>query len=172
MDEKYLTIKEVMTLTGLCRTKIHKLCEQGFIKYKQTEGKHRLISKLSVENIIAWQTEFKSIPGFPNYTISESGEIRKVVGKQAPKVLEPILNNDGYYKIGLRDKDGKRFYFTVHRLVAITYLGDYSNEGLQVNHKDENKTNNHVSNLEWCTPLYNCNYGTRNEKISNKNKKL
>lgn len=73
--------------------------------------------------------------------------------------------------MALRDKNGKRYFFTVHRLVAITYLGDFSNEGLQVNHKDENKINNDVSNLEWCTPLYNCNYGTRNKRIGEGNSK-
>ena len=168
--EKYYTIKEVMELTGICRGKIHKLCEIGYLEYIQSEGKHRFILKTSVSKLIEWQTEFKPIPGFPNYTISDKGEIRKVGGKQAPRLLHPILNQDGYYKVSLRDEDGKRYHFTVHRLVAITYLGDFSNEGLQVNHKDEDKTNNDVSNLEWCTPLYNCNYGTRNKRISESNK--
>lgn len=171
MDNEFITMKEAINLTGICRAKLHKMCEEGYIEYKLTQGKHRLLSKKSIFKIIQWQTEFEPIPGFPNYTISDKGEIRKVGGKQAPRILHPILNQDGYYKISLRDKDGKRFFFTVHKLVAITYLGDYSNEGLQVNHKDENKINNDVSNLEWCTPLYNCNYGTRNKKISKGNSK-
>lgn len=171
MNNEFITMKEAMNLTGICRGKIHKMCKEGYIEYKLTKDNYRLINKESINKIIQWQTEFKPIPGFPDYTISDKGEIRKVGGKQAPKTLHPVLNQDGYYKVSLRDKNGKRFFFTVHRLVAITYLGDYSNEGLQVNHKDENKTNNDVSNLEWCTPLYNCNYGTRNKRIGEKNSK-
>ena len=99
----------------------------------------------------------------------ENGEIRKVTGKQAPKIMYPKISSDGYYNLGLRDVNGKRCWLRVHRLVALTYLPNPSNLP-EVNHKDENKLNNHVSNLEWCTTFYNCNYGNRNKHISESNK--
>jgi hypothetical protein len=52
----------------------------------------------------------------------------------------------------------------VHRLVMLTYCPT-DNEKLEVNHKDENKNNNAINNLEWITHQENCNYGTRNERI-------
>ena len=79
---------------------------------------------------------------------------------------------DGYYSVGL-SKNGilKRYY--VHRLVAEAFLPNSDNLPL-INHKDENKSNNNVNNLEWCDVKYNTNYGTRNKRIgkSNTNGKL
>ncbi|MCQ2754589.1 MAG: hypothetical protein MJ231_06040 [bacterium] len=75
-------------------------------------------------------------------------------------------------------KDGKRKMFTVHRLVASAFLEKpFDPNATEVNHKDENKTNNIValnidgsvnveeSNLEWCSREYNINYGTRNVRV-------
>lgn len=169
MEEKYYTLKEAMKLTGICRGKIHKLCEQGYLEYIQLENGHRYIEKKSIYKLIEWQTEFKPIIGFPNYTISEYGEIRKITGKQAPRYMTPKIGFDGYYEVSLRDTDGKRHSVCVHRLVALTYIPNEFNLP-QVNHIDENKLNNHISNLEWCSASYNCNYGSRNEKISKANK--
>ena len=71
--------------------------------------------------------------------------------------------------------------FAIHRLVAEAFLDkadfkycdyeDISNidlDKLKINHKDENPSNNHVDNLEWCTDSYNCSYGTRNERRAEK----
>ena len=75
-------------------------------------------------------------------------------------------NENGYIRIGLT-KDGKRKMFQVHQLVAQTFLENPNNYS-QINHKDENKINNNAEILEWCSPKYNSNYGTRNEKVSKK----
>ena len=62
-------------------------------------------------------------------------------------------------------KEGKRKTFRVNRLVAQAFMPNPNNLP-EVNHKDENKLNNKVENLEWCTSEYNNNYGTRSKKIS------
>lgn len=67
----------------------------------------------------------------------------------------------GYYQCILRDTNGKRHYTRVHRLVAKTFI-DNPNKLPQVNHKDGNKLNNNVSNLEWCTNSENTQHGYDN----------
>lgn len=62
-------------------------------------------------------------------------------------------------------KKRKPFIKKVHSLVAEAFLDNYSKD-LQVNHKDENKENNNVSNLEMCNNKYNCNYGSRHTKLA------
>ena len=80
------------------------------------------------------------------------------------KIRKPRLTSFGYYTI-LLSKNGKRKWFFIHRLVAEAFIPNPDNL-LQVNHKDENKLNNNVENLEWCDAKYNSNYGTRNKRIS------
>lgn len=70
--------------------------------------------------------------------------------------------SNGYPFVGL-SKDGKTRGHMIHRLVAMAFLLNPDNLP-EVNHKDENKDNNCVDNLEWCTSKYNANYGTRNER--------
>ena len=60
----------------------------------------------------------------------------------------------------------KRKWFLVHRLVLSIFEPNEKEEQLEVNHKDENKENNRVDNLEWVTSKENCNYGTRNFRCS------
>lgn len=67
-------------------------------------------------------------------------------------------------------KDGKHYDVKIHRLVAEAFI-DNPNKLPEVNHKDENKLNNAVDNLEWCNSSYNHNYGTRLERVADKVKK-
>ena len=67
-------------------------------------------------------------------------------------------------------KNSKIKTFGVHKLVAIMFLPNKFNYN-QINHKDENKQNNCVNNLEWCTTIYNINYGTRTKRAVETRKK-
>ena len=80
------------------------------------------------------------------------------------RILKPRKGSSGYLQVVLY-KDGGRKEYLVHRLVAEAYLPN-PEEFLQVNHKDENKENNALQNLEWCTQSYNANYGSRNKRMA------
>lgn len=82
------------------------------------------------------------------------------------RILKCNIGNSGYLKVILQKK-GKRRTYNVHRLVANTFILNPNNYP-QINHKDENKLNNNINNLEWCTSTYNINFGNRNIKVSNK----
>lgn len=80
-------------------------------------------------------------------------------------VLKTRPNKFGYKMIDLR-LYGQRKRVYVHRLVAQAFIPNPNNLP-QVNHKDENKLNNNVDNLEWCTHAYNQQYGTKNQRMVN-----
>ena len=103
----------------------------------------------------------KDIKGYEGlYAITPEGEVWSYRGK---KFLTPGVNNKGYLIVCLR-KDGQNKMYKIHRLVAEAYLPNPENLP-QINHRDENKANNCLQNLEWCDAKYNINYGTRNDKI-------
>ena len=95
-------------------------------------------------------------------TIIRSDGIQKTIDE---KILKLGKHTSGYLQITLC-KD-KKVRFFVHRLVAYMFIenDDILNK-TQINHKDENKTNNCVYNLEWCTHKYNQNYGTKVERTT------
>lgn len=106
---------------------------------------------------------YKDIEGYEGYKISNYGNVKSLkFGKE--KILKQTKDKDGYLYVGLC-KQGKIKMCKVHRLVAKAFIANPNNLQ-QVNHKDENKTNNNVTNLEWCTNEYNINYGTRNQRAS------
>lgn len=98
-----------------------------------------------------------------NYLIFSDGRIYSLYRY---KFLEPDISNSGYFRVCLICKGGEQKHFSVHRLVAETFIDNPLSKP-QVNHKDENKLNNDVSNLEWVLPVENANYGTRNERMRN-----
>ena len=104
----------------------------------------------------------RDIPGYEGlYAATSCG---KVYSYRAKKFLKPTKNKDGYLRVGLC-KDKKRKWYYIHRLIAEVYLPNPENL-LFVNHKDEDKSNNCVNNLEWISHKDNCNFGTRNERIA------
>lgn len=107
---------------------------------------------------------WKYIKGYEGlYQVSNFGRVKSnKFGKE--RILKPFTNSTGYLLVSLC-KDGKVKAFTVHRLVAEAFIDNPDNLP-QVNHRDENKLNNNVDNLEWCTNEYNINYGTRTERCS------
>ena len=110
---------------------------------------------------------WKDIIGYENlYQISSLGRVKSLGNGGSNASKERILkygNVRGYHKVTLC-KQGKQKHFFVHRLVAMTFLPNPDNLS-EVNHRDEQKTNNCISNLEWVTHKENSNYGTRNERI-------
>ena len=105
--------------------------------------------------------QWKPVEGFEDYAVSNLGNVKSLkYGKE--RILKPRKNKDGYLFVTLC-KNGKMKNFKVHRLVASAFLPNPNNLP-QVNHLDEVKTNNVVSNIEWCSAKYNMNYGTRMEK--------
>jgi len=129
----------------------------------------RLFSKIMI---------YKDVKNFEGlYKISEYGTVvrlpkkvnsaRSSTGERTLKLKEliPQLNKDGYHYTQLVNEKGERKHFFIHQLVALAFIDNPHNLKI-INHKDENKTNNHYSNLEWCTIKYNNLYNNRQDKIN------
>lgn len=109
--------------------------------------------------------------GYEGYEVSNLGRVKSYkYDKINGKIMKPYKNTKGYLQIDLQ-LDGRkrenRVHLSVHRLVAIAFIPNPDNLP-QVNHKDEDKTNNCVDNLEWCTNDYNAHYGTHIERVAEK----
>lgn len=110
--------------------------------------------------------EWKTIEGYPNYMVSNMGRVKSLGNNKArkEKILKGAKNNMGYLQVVLC-KEGKTKTYLIHKLVALAFLENPDNLP-EINHIDEDKSNNCVSNLEWCNRSYNINYGTHNEKMA------
>ena len=114
---------------------------------------------------------WKDIEGYEGlYQVSNRGRVKSLSRKVTNAMfsinehfVKVVDNGNGYKSVSLwKDNKGKHFY--VHRLVALAFVPNY-NGYKYINHKDEDKSNNDVSNLEWCTAKYNCNYGNHTKKL-------
>ena len=90
---------------------------------------------------------FKDIKGYPDYQISNKGRLWSC---KSNKYLNPFKNNKGYRMINIKAANGKRKGELIHRLVALAFI-DNPESKPEVNHKDRDKENNCVENLEWVT---------------------
>lgn len=110
---------------------------------------------------------FKMIPGYSNYLISENGELYSIKSR---KYIKPRINENNYLIIDLY-KNNIRKTYKLHRLVAQAFLDNPDNLP-QVNHKDGNKLNNNVDNLEFCTASQNTQHAWDNGLKENVRSKL
>ena len=124
--------------------------------------------------------EWRDIKGYEGYyQISNWGRVKSLkrtvwdsrgcYRKVAERILKAGDNGHGYLFVELC-KDGKDKAYRINRLVAQAFLPNPDNLP-EVNHKDEDKTNNKVENLEWCSKLYNINYGTGRKRSAEKRAK-
>lgn len=111
---------------------------------------------------------WRDIPGYEShYQASASGKIRSV--KRGPHILKTVYQPNGYERVSLW-LDGEKKNKMVHRLVAAAFIANPGN-CTDINHMDEDKANNDVSNLEWCDHRYNMNYGSVGAKIAEANRR-
>lgn len=109
---------------------------------------------------------FKNIDGFEgHYQVSNLGRVKSLkFGKE--KILKPHAFNGGYLRVDLC-MNGEKKPDIVHRLVARAFIPNPKNLP-EVNHRDEDKSNNCVENLEWVSSGENINFGTRNLRVAEK----
>jgi hypothetical protein len=110
---------------------------------------------------------WKDIEGYEGfYQVSNLGRVRSVERRlndgriYGGRILCQKQVKNGYMQVHVsKGNTGK--YLSVHRLVAKAFVQGYF-DGAEVNHRDEDKTNNRADNLEWCSPSYNTQYGNSN----------
>ena len=118
---------------------------------------------------------WKDVKGFEGlYLVSSFGRVKRVEHESrqrnyGERIKKTGKDKDGYITVMLY-KGRKQKLCKVHRLVAEAFIPNPTKLPM-INHKDETRENNSVSNLEWCDSTYNNNYGTRNQRLS-KTKKL
>ena len=118
---------------------------------------------------------WKDIEGYEGYyMVSNMGNVKSLGNGKSrnsnyskERILKPSKNKDGYLYVFLY-KDGKRKFYTVHQLVGNAFLSNPQGYK-EVNHIDEDKTNNRADNLEWCSRVYNNTYNGRAKKVGKKN---
>lgn len=114
------------------------------------------------------QETWKAVQGYEGlYEVSDLGRVRSLnyLHSGEVKIMKPSKQRKGYLQVNLY-KNGIAKKHKVHRLVALAFVEGYDLFKNQVNHINEDKTDNRAVNLEWCDVTYNCNHGTRNKRVA------
>lgn len=112
---------------------------------------------------------WRDVKGYEGlYQVSNLGRVKSLENNKTKKekILKPKKMENGYLRVVLH-KNREKKYFQVHRLVYETFVGEIP-DGMQCNHINEIKSDNRLENLNLMTPKENANWGTRNERISEK----
>jgi hypothetical protein len=112
--------------------------------------------------------EWRVIPSFPEYEVSEFGDVRRWLPDQNKSGVGRIMNphlHKGYRRY-LLSQDGKRRFVKRHRLVAHVFIGPKPFEGAEVCHGDGRKENDHYSNLRWDTHQSNIDDRVRHRELA------
>lgn len=112
---------------------------------------------------------WKDIKGYEGlYQISDYGNVKRLAGSpkcKEDRIMTKSVSSNGYLFVTLY-KNGKSKTHRIHRLVLENFNPVENMENLEVNHLDEDRTNNNLSNLQWCTRQENLNYGNRAKKYT------
>ena len=118
---------------------------------------------LNTKNDFKMKEIWKDVKGYEGkYKVSNMGRVKSLLGDK-PFILTPQKQTSGYLCVQLYE-NGVPECKLVHRLVCEAFLPNPDNLP-QVNHKSEDKTDNKLENLEYCSAAYNCNYGSRPQKM-------
>lgn len=132
--------------------------------------------KRVVASQIELDNDWRNIPGFPHYKINKAGQIKRIDAiitdsnginfYRKGRILSDRKHKNGYIQITLTE-NGIQYTKFVHILLAKVFIPNPKNLPI-VNHKDENPSNNDLSNLEWCNHSYNANYSVKKLRESHK----
>lgn len=150
-----------------------KLDKQKREKLKKRLDKQKAVDEFLEKVNTSDDMAFVTYPGIDfgqNYVVSKDGEVYSThtLAPMKRLVRYKKKGDERYQKVVLMDTNNVQHMMLIHRLVAIAFIPNPDNLP-QVNHKDEDPTNNCVDNLEWCDQVYNMNYGTAIQRqIENK----
>lgn len=164
------SVREITDALG-CHSGALSLClrhrraiHQGFVWLYESD-KHLIPEKIEMlqwgkEPLSLEGEEWRDIKDFEGwYQVSNRGRVKSLKRSNEPydRILRPVKRDDGYTKVTLFGGRKKGKNLLVHRLVAEAFIPNPDNLPI-INHKDENRENNQVENLEWCTYRYNTLY--------------
>ncbi len=150
---RFDSAKEAAQEMGVAPTSLARACTGYYKKSAGFSWKYDLCKEVIPDKLFTETRAWKKVVGFPSYRISEDG---RIFGEKLKKLRRLSLQDSGYLRLGLaRDKQRTSLY--VHKLVAQAYISNPRGYPI-VNHKDGNKQNNNISNLEWCTKKMNAQH--------------